>query len=221
VAQNDMGYINFTKWAADYGFKNVGTASALDSNYIRVAATPTVGDWAMHLGVGRMSGSSFSSAIGAAATLSCTGTLIATCTPVAAVAGGEVVTDQTFFDFQAQGQVGGKDLSVYFQHSKAPITTVVGATSAYNARNVTDKKATTIGVDYSVIPHSLHIGAAYRNADNGAAATANGDNAWTVQAIYDLYQNVALHAVYSKMNGSAHTATTQNNLTTLMLEMAW
>ena len=81
--------------------------------------------------------------------------------------------------------------------------------------------STTIGADYSVIPHVLSIGAAYRNATNGGAATANGDNAWTVQAVYDLYQNVALHANYSKMSGSAHTATSQNNLTTLMLEMAW
>ena len=196
VAQNDMGYVNFTKWTPHYGFKDTGVASALDSNYIRIAATPTVGDWAMHIGAGKMSGSGFGGA-------------------------AQTVTDQTFFDAQAQGELGGKEIGVYFQHSKAPITTVVGAVSAYNAKNVTDKKATTIGVDYSVIPHSLHIGAAYRNASNGAAAISNGDNAWTVQAIYDMYQNVALHAVYSKMSGSAHTAATQNNLTTLMLEMAW
>jgi len=109
---------------------------------------------------------------------------------------------------------------VYAQHSKAPMTLLAGG-SAYNKNNITDKKAWTLGVDYSVIPHALSIGAAYRNADNGAAATANGDDAWTVQAVYDLYQNVALHAVHSKSSGSAHTATTQNNLTTLMLEMAW
>ena len=195
VAQNDMGFVNFTKYAANFGPDG---SSALTSNYIRIAATPTVGDWAMVLGAGRMSGSSFSNGLSA-----------------------EVVTDQTFFDFQAQGEVGGKELSVYAQHSKAPMTAVVGAVSAYNVRNVTDRKAWTLGVDYSVIPHALSIGAAYRNAESGAVATANGDNAWTVQAVYDLYQNVALHAVYSKMSGSAHTATTENNLLTLMLEMAW
>ena len=200
AAQNDMGYVSYTKWAANFGPDG---ASALDSNYVRIAATPTVGDWAMQIGLGKMSGSSFQNR---------TTTLGAT--------GREVVTDETFFDFQAQGEVGGKELAVYAQHAKAPFDPL-GRTSAYNSKNVTDRKATTIGVDYSVIPHALSIGAAYRNADNGAAATANGDNAWTVQAIYDLYQNVALHAVYSKMNGSAHTATTQNNLTTLMLEMAW
>jgi len=197
VAQNDMGYINFTKWAPHYGFKDTGVSAALDSNYIRIAATPTVGNWAMHIGAGRMSAGGFGGA-------------------------GEVVTDQTFFDFQAQGEVAGKELGVYAQHSKAPVTVLgVGAVSAYNKNNVTDRKATTIGADYSVIPHTLSIGAAYRNADNGAAATANGDDAWTLTAVYDLYQNVALHANYSHFSGSAHTATTQNNLTTLMLEMAW
>ena len=196
VAQNDMGYVNFTKWTPHYGFKDTGVSSALDSNYIRIAATPTVGNWAMHIGAGKMSGSGFGGV-------------------------SEVITDQTFFDFQAQGEVGGKELAVYAQHSKAPITTVVGAVSAYNKNNVTDRKATTIGVDYSVIPHALSIGAAYRSADNGALATVNGDDAWTLTAVYDLYQNIALHANYSKMSGSAHTATTQNNLTTLMLEMAW
>ena len=205
VAQNDMGFINVTPFTTDFGFKDQGeVSSAMKSTYIRIAATPTVGDWAMVVGLGKMSGSS--------ANISGAGT---TQTAV------QTVTDQTFFDFQAQGEVGGKELAVYAQHSKAPMTAIVGAQSAYNKKNVTDKKATTIGVDYSVIPHVLSIGAAYRNATNGGAATANGDNAWTVQAVYDLYQNVALHANYSKMSGSAHTATSQNNLTTLMLEMAW
>src|SRR3989338_8336948 len=188
AAQNDMGFINLTKYAANFGPDG---SSALTSNYVRIAATPTVSDWAIVLGAGRMSGSSFSNGLSQ-----------------------EIVTDQTFFDFQAQGEVGGKELAVYAQHSKAPMTAVVGARSAYNSKNVTDRKAWTLGVDYSVIPHVLSIGAAYRNAENGAVATANGDNAWTAQAVYDMYQNVALHAAYSKSSGSAHTATTENELLT-------
>ena len=85
-----------------------------------------------------------------------------------------------------------------------------------------DRKATTIGVDYSVIPHLLHIGAAYRTADTGAAANVNGDDAWTIQAIYDLYQNVALHAYYMSYSGSSrNAANAQKNETMLMLEAAW
>ena len=218
VAQNDMGYINFTKWAPFNSFKDGGgkNSSALTSNYIRVAATPTVADWAMHIGVGRMSGSGYGLKAGTATF-------------------GEIVTDQTFFDFQAQGEVGGKELGVYFQHSKTPALSAAeiasGAISAYNKNGAVagrpDRKATTIGVDYSIIPHVLSIGAAYRKADNGLADSAvagagNGDDAWTLTAVYDLYQNVALHANYVDMSGSAHGgANTQDKLTTLMLEMSW
>jgi len=200
AAQNDMGYITLTKWAPV--FMNVTGGSDLDSNYVRIAATPTVGDWAMLLGLGKMGGTSWSG----------TGT-------------APLDTDQTFFDFQAQGEVGGKELAVYFQHAKAPAT-ING--NEYNAAGVVgspDRKATTIGADYSVIPHVLSIGAAYRNADNGAAATVNGNDAWTITGVYDLYQNVALHANYSSYSGSSHVAPLNNaratNLLTLMLEAAW
>ena len=136
-------------------------------------------------------------------------------------------TDQTFFDLQAQGEVAGKEMGVYFQHAKAPAGD--GVVNAYNGSICAvgtacnpDKKATTIGVDYSVIPHVLTIGAAYRGADNGKASNVNGDDAWTVTAVYDLYQNVALHANYSSYSGSAHNAAgAQKNLLTLMLEASW
>jgi len=204
AAQNDMGYINLTKWAPVQMAVTGGVE--MESNYVRLAATPTVGNWAMVVGLGKSSGTSYSGA----------GVL-------------PLDTDQTFFDFQAQGEVGGKELGVYFQHAKAPAT-VNG--NDYNPAGVVgnpDKKATTIGADYSVIPHVLSIGAAYRNADNGAAATVNGSDAWTVTAVYDLYQNVALHANYSSYSGSAHnlaagvarTNATAKSLLTLMLEAAW
>ena len=204
AAQNDMGYITLTKWSPV--FMNVAGGSDLDSNYVRIAATPTVGDWAMLLGLGKMSGTSWSGS-----------------------ATAPLDTDQTFFDFQAQGELGGNELAVYFQHAKAPAT-VNG--NEYNAAGVVgnpDRKATTIGADYSVIPHVLTIGAAYRNADTGAAAAANGSDAWTITGVYDLYQNVALHANYSSYSGSAHnvvapavrTNGTATKLLTLMLEAAW
>ena len=196
AAQNDMGWINLTKWAANY-MVGTGTSSDLDSNFVRIAATPTVGDWAMVVGLGRSSGSSFDGL-------------------------APLDTDQTFFDFQAQGEVAGKELGVYFQHAKAPAT-VNG--NDYNPTGVVgnpDKKATTIGADYSVIPHVLTIGAAYRNADTGAAATVNGDDAWTVTAVYDLYQNVAFHLNHSQYSGSSRNAVgAETRLTTLMLEAAW
>lgn len=209
AAQNDFGYVAFTRYNPSYqlGGGSGNAANDMDSNYFRIAATPTVGNWAMQIGAGKMSGTS---KIGL--TTAPLGTL--------------VDTDQTFFDFEAHGEVGGKELGVYLQHAKAPAGTV--NMNVYNPRVAgnPDRKATTIGADYSVLPNLLSIGAAYRSADTGGPAATNGDDAWTVQAVYDLYQNVALHAVYSSYSGSSRNATLlvpnpQTNLTLLMLEAAW
>lgn len=216
VAQNDMGYIDVTKWGASVlpgPGSQIGTGGDWDSTYVRLAATPTVADWALHVGLGVMSGSSYSNV----AALS--GTTLA---PL-----GVVDTRQTFFDFQAQGEVAGKELGVYFQHAKAPAGR--GVTNAYNGSNCAigavcnpDRKAWTLGADYSVIPHVLSIGAAYRNADTGGAAATNGDDAWTITGVYDLYQNVALHLNYSSYSGSSRNAPgAQKSLVTGMLEAAW
>ena len=207
VAQNDMGYINLTKWTASVlasPNSAFGPGGDWDSSYVRIAATPTVGDWAMHVGVGAASGSSYSNA-----------------------ALGVVDTRQTFFDLQAQGEVAGKELGVYFQHAKAPAGR--GVTNAYNGSICAigavcnpDRKATTLGADYSVIPHVLSVGLAYRGADTGGAAATNGDDAWTITGVYDLYQNVALHLNYSSYSGSNHNAVgALKHQWTGMLEAAW
>lgn len=192
---NDMGYVNVSKYAASFG-----GGSTWGSTYIRVAATPTVADWAMVVGLGRMSGQSWTGA-------------------------ATVSTEQTFADFQMQGEVAGRELGVYAQYAKAPMSTVAGQQNAYNGNTTagrSDRKAMTIGADFSVMPHVLTVGAAYRKAETGGAAATNGDDAVTVTAVYDLYQNVALHLNYSMYSGTAHdAATAQKNLRTLMLEAAW
>ncbi|MDP1940992.1 MAG: hypothetical protein Q8K54_10165 [Gallionella sp.] len=217
-AQNDMGFINITKWAPSFGMGANGAAlNSFDmkSTYIRVAATPTVGDWAMVLGAGSMSGTSG------------TGPLVA----------AVVDTKQTFFDFQAQGEVAGKEMGVYLQHASAPATIngnsyngALLAVAPVGAIAASDRKATTIGVDYTVIPHTLSIGAAYRNAKTGGAVTAANvlagrgtqDNAITVTAVYDMVQNVALHINHSQYSGNSRNFVgAQKSLTTLMLEAAW
>jgi hypothetical protein len=204
VAQNDFGFINVTKFSPSFAPGGNGGAIAstnFKNTYVRIAATPTVADWAMVVGAGSMSGSSFAN--------------------LAAV---EIATKQTFFDFQAHGDVAGKELGVYAQYANAPATldsTGLVNNNSYNA-GAFARKATTIGAEYNVIPHALSLGLAYRNAKNGAGAGVDGDNAWTVTAAYELTQNVALHADYSKYSGSAHNgvnALTSNYL--LMLEAAW
>lgn len=215
-AQNDMGFITATKFAPAFAMgANGGGVPSYDmkNTYLRIAATPTVGDWAMVVGAGSFSGTG---ALGASPT-------------VGALAGQE--SRATFFDFQAHGEVGGNEMGIYAQHATAPaVAATPGALVAvgnnlFNA-GVNAIKATTIGVDYSVIPHTLHVGAAYRNAKTGAAAGVDGDNAVTLTAVYDLAQNVALHLNHSSYSGSSRTGLGANvikgtALTTFMLEAAW
>lgn len=207
VAQNDMGYINLTRFSPSLlpgGNGQAITSTEFKSNYVRIAATPTVANWSMLFGAGSMSGSSYSN-----------------------VTMDEEETRKTFFDLEAHGEVAGKEMSVYAQHAKAPAGSV-GKANAYNTVSCTatgcaaDRKATTIGVDYSVVPHILSIGAAYRNAETGSGTATTGDDAWTVTAVYDLYQNVALHFNYAKFNGNSRAATTsEKSRTYLMLEAAF
>jgi len=217
VAKNDMGYINVTRFAPDFAAAGGATSPQFRSNFVRIAATPTMGDWAMHVGGAFTSGSSYTS--GGAGV----GPIVL------------VDTKATSLDFQAQGQVGGKDLSLYATWATAPVVTaVVGGTTGnqYNA-GLNTKSAWTIGADYSVIPHVLHLGAAYRNAETGAGALGVADkaNAFTVAAVYDLTQNVALHLNHSMYSGSAYNAggsldkavigNEGDQLTTFMLEAAF
>ncbi len=199
VAQNDMGFINITKFSPSFAPGGNGAAipsTDFKNTYVRIAATPTIGDWAVVGGIGSMSGSSFAN--------------------LAAVA---IETKQTFFDVQAHGEVGGKELGVYFQHANAPAS-LLGNNSYNNGVNA--RKATTIGAEYNVVPHTLSVGLAYRSAKTGGAVGADGDNALTITSAYELTQNVAIHADYSSYSGSAHTApgALKNNLL-LMLEAAW
>lgn len=212
VAQNDMGYINFSRWSPNFAFAGGATGVQMRSNWLRIAATPTVGDWNMHIGVGSASGSNYTAA-GAAI----------------------VDTKATAIDFQGFTQVGGKDLGVYATYASAPfVAAVVGGTTGnqFGSGLGGTTKAYTIGADYSVIPHTLHIGAAYRNAKNGDVVTGlQGDNSLTLTAVYDLAQNVALHLNFSDRSGSSYNVGGANDttvvgsagdkLTTFMLEAAW
>jgi hypothetical protein len=130
-------------------------------------------------------------------------------------------TRQTFADFQAQGLVGEKELAVYAQYAKVPIVNNAAAVGSLYGSGASERKAATLGADYSVMPNVLSIGAVYRVARNGGSS-ATVDNAITFTAVYDMAMNVALHANYTKYSGSAHEGLNPlNNLYTLMLEAAW
>ncbi|MBU1215574.1 MAG: hypothetical protein KKF58_00790 [Gammaproteobacteria bacterium] len=115
-----------------------------------------------------------------------------------------VTTKSTAISAQAHGELAGMETGLYFQNSKSDATSYGG-----------DKTATTFGADFTVVPHTLSIGAAIRSAKNAGVA----DNATTFTAVYDLAQNVALVANYTKY-GTAQGAN-GDSLFTGMLEAAW
>jgi hypothetical protein len=210
VAQNDIGYINYTKWSPNYAMGGNGSSINsfdMSSRYFRIAATPSAGDWDMVVGAGVMGGESLVTDTGLTSPPS-----VATLWE----------TKQTFADFQAHGLIGKNDLGVYAQYAKAPIVNNTLAVGSIYGAALTDRKAFTLGADYSVIPNVLSLGAAYRNAKNGAAENVNGDNALTLTAVYDFAMNVSLHANYSKFKGSSREAVgDQTSIYTLQLEAGW
>lgn len=223
-ANNDMGYIAWSRVSPNHaatetavattGSAGVG-AQEFKTNVLRIAATPTVADWAMHIGAGFVSGDNYAT----------DGDVVATAADLKQVKGHTL-------DFQAQGQLGGKDTSFYFNYAKAPGTAAGARVNYYNTK-ATDKKAWVIAGDYSVMPHVLSLGAGYRNAhDGGAVGQADKNNAFFVTAVYDLYQNVALHLNHTMQSGSAYNVGgtkagnmlvggAGKNVTTLMLEASW
>lgn len=214
VAQNDMGYINYSRWSPNHlpgGNAGEMASFGFDSNYLRIAATPNVLGWDMVAGVGMMSGTSE----------------LATAGTAGVVDSGLVKTEATFADLQAHGKVADNDMGVYVTYARAPKANVGGLDQLYNSRAF-DKSAMAVGVDYSLIPHVLHVGGAYRTAKTGKASAADPtvsatDNALMIQAIYDMTQNVALHMTASTRNGTRYAVAGETGAKEylMMLEAAW
>lgn len=247
VGQNDIGYINLSRWAPAF-MARAGAAQTLRSNYLRIAATPTVstatkGDWSMHIGAQFWSGSNY--AYDSLTPVTYTATAIpGTLTPSGGPRLVPVDTRATAVDFQAFGQVAGKDLGIYATWAKAPAGTPtqpnilnvgnVGGNPAGPAEptmyRVNDRKAWTIGAEYSLIQYTLHIGAAYRRANSGGSTGALGivgdnptDNATTLTFVYNISQNAEIHLNHSVYSGTLYSTPQPNGnrLTTLMLETSW
>jgi hypothetical protein len=204
VVQNDLFYVNYTLWSSSFA---PGSGAGTDSTnysqkYIRVAATPSLGGFDFVAGFGKESGTSYGN-----------------------LAGGEVESNETFIDVQAQGEIAGLESNLFFQTAKAPVCRAdiaAAGNCVHNSSTSFERKATTLGAEIGVIPHALSVGLSYRKADNGGARGAEADNAINLSFVYELFQNVGLHADYAKYSGSANTgAGAVTNLYTLMLEGAW
>jgi len=234
VAQNDTGYINLTRWAPGFMAKE-GAAQTLNSSYLRIAATPTLtnsvsGDWSFNIGAQIWRGSNY--ALDSKGLIALTPGLV------------PVDTRATALDFQAFGHVNGKELGVYATWAKSPAGSATHPNILNSARpdfssdvppepglyRLNERKAWTIGAEYSVIPNILHLGAAFRSGNSGggigtaAVVGVNpSDNAVTLTAVYNLTQNIEFHFNHSYYSGSLYNTPQPmgNQLTTFLLESSW
>jgi hypothetical protein len=219
VVHNDFGYINVTKWSSSFApGANGGSIDStnFNQNYVRIAVTPTIGEYAIVAGMGRESGKSWSNGKGAGS------------------ASGQVEAKQTFADVQVHGEIAGMESGIYAMYAKAPACGPAGVNSGacVHNSNKLDRSAVTIGGEFNVVPHALTLQASYRSAKNGKQVDATDpnsvsetDNAVMVGGIYDLAQNVALHAYYVKYSGTTKkpqsTDVGVGSQYLLMLESAW
>lgn len=216
VAENDMGYINFSRWSPSaYAFNGQG-ATTFKANYLRIAATPTVNDWSMHIGAQFVSGEGYTTGLATVigGALNTTATVP---TPLSLMA-----TKATAVDFQAQTQAGGKDLSLYAAYARAPsVAPVVGGVNGnlYNA-GPNARTAFSMAGEYSVIQNALHLGAAYLSGKTGALVN-DQTKALTALVKYNLYQNVLLQLDYTHYTGSNVTTTGISNQYALTFQAGW
>jgi hypothetical protein len=117
-----------------------------------------------------------------------------------------VATDAFALDFQAQGALGSHPLGVYVTHGNSAASAAGARTNLFNSKN-RDRAATTLTAELGVskTPRISVVGG-YRSADNGGASTNKGDNALTLGANWMIAQNIGLHWVVNRYNGSAYAS---------------
>lgn len=196
VVANEMGFINVTKF--DQGGIAGGNLGDLNSTYIRVAATFDLAGWDAALGVQSYSGSS-ADATGLAYTAgSATNSTVL------------VDTKATVIDGQAQGEVGGLPVGIYFSYGKAPANDSTSATvNAFNAGTL-DKTSLNISAEVGVVPEVATIGGAIRQAKTGVddgTGTSETDNALFLTATYKLAQNQLVRFSWVNQTGTYWTQT--------------
>ena len=196
MAKADMGYVTLTRWTPNFPL----SGQALGLTMVHVGATPNIAGMDMVITAEFISGTE------------------KVADGVTAFFTNGNAYKATGFTAQASGDVAGMESSFYATYAATPKSTA-SETNAYNTSLTDDKSAMTFGANVSVIPHALHLAAAYRNGK----ASGKTDNALTLAATYDLAQNLALQVTHSTYSGSKYdTAQAAGTaMTTFLLESAW
>jgi len=199
VAANNMGFVNVSLWAPSHTAKDIGPMS----KYVRVAATPTVGDWDLGGGIQWWGGT----------------TGIASDADLVA---GSYPTHAWALDAQAQGSVSSMPLGVYVSYASAEKTKAGEPDNIFNSE-ANDKTAWALIGELGVIPNKTTVSLAYRSGDKGTASD-NEQTALTLGVTHLTAQNIQFQLNHSMYGGDAYDpkpASGGDQQTTLMLFTAF
>ncbi|MBI5197288.1 MAG: hypothetical protein HZA19_01640 [Nitrospirae bacterium] len=199
VAANNMGFINATLWGPVHGNMDAGLRL---SQYLRIAATPTLGNWDTGFGAQYWGGKT---KVG----------------DTDAVPAQIYETKAWAVDAQGQGTVGSLPLGVYLSYANAAKDDdgAGGETNFFNNGNPDDKTAWSLTGELGILPGKATVALGYRGGDNGSGSDSS-DNALVLGATYTAAQNVVFqinHALYSGDAYDPKPATGGDQLTTLMM----
>lgn len=182
-------FVNVTPWSPNHlaGAEGVANGSPT-AIYLRAAFTPTVGIWDLGIGIQSWTGS--------AGTANDEGTGI-----------DKFDTRAYAVDAQAQGAVSGMPLGFYATYGKADATSSGASRKNLFNSKTRDLSAATVTAELGVSknPYITVLGG-YRIADNGGAEANSTDNAFTFGLNWMVAQNVGLHWIFNRFNGSAYAA---------------
>ena len=197
MAKSDMGYVTLTRWAPNANMVD----QSLSLNMLHVGVTPNISGWDTVITGEVISGTSKT---------------LDGVTTFSFVDGNEYKA--TGLTAQSHGEISGLPTGLYATYANTPKSTAA-KTNAYNGSFTDDEKAFTIGADVSVVPNTLHVGAAYRNGKSAALT----DNALSLMATYDIAQNMALQVTHSRYSGTKYNTAQPNGTqqTSFLLETAW
>ncbi len=198
VASKPIGYLNYTAYYPAHGSAAAGPLL----NYLRVAATPQVGNWDLGGGFQLWNGTS---KIGDGA---------------GAV---QQKADAWAIDAQAQGTVGNYPVGVYVTYASAASSDPNDIENMFNSSTVDDETALTVLGEVGVIPGRLTLAAGYRLGKNGDPNDdgQDSDDAATIGAVYNAMQNVQLQFNHTIYSGDVTTDASGDQLTTLMVFAAF
>ncbi|HAO92336.1 MAG: hypothetical protein A2X93_08845 [Deltaproteobacteria bacterium GWC2_56_8] len=196
VASRPIGYINYTAYYPEHGTAAAGPLL----NYLRVAATPQVGDWDLGGGFQLWNGTSKMNDEGAVT---------------------ENKADAWAIDAQAQGAIGDYPVGVYVTYASAASSDAGDTANMFNSSTVDDESALTLLGEIGVLPGRLTLAAGYRIGKKPGSSGQLDDDAATVGAVYNALQNVQLQFNHTIYSGDVTTDATGDQLTTVMVFAAF